>query len=284
MIPIVEELLENTIRTHLNLLKSNPEIIETIFCYSNTAYIKEFRDFITNNDIEIIKNFPRTTQKFPCYCIMLGDESESSESLGEFLEVSSDVLANTNTYQVLQDANGNFYIDTHKTQIVSVDVITNLTTGKEIQNCAYDPSVAGRIMLQENAALNDTVEATIIYTQDGINKSGTMMEFSYRIECWADNSNLVVYMYHLLKFIMLYKRQLLIENGIVNFTVKGTDLEPIPDYMPTFIFRRSLIVNGLIENSYDSEEIKNIFFAVDSLVLTQNLYESDKKIVAKGIE
>jgi hypothetical protein len=69
MIPIVEELLENTIVTTLALLKANPQIIETIFSYSNTTYSKDLREFIENNDIDVIKNFPRTSQKFPCYCI-----------------------------------------------------------------------------------------------------------------------------------------------------------------------------------------------------------------------
>jgi len=99
------------------------------------------------------------------------------------------------------------------------------------------------------------------------------MEFSYRIECWSDNSNFVVYMYHLLKFIMLYKRQLLIESGIVTPILRGTDLEPVPDYMPTFVFRRSLLIQGAIENYYDSEEIKNAFYTIDNIVLTQHLYE-----------
>jgi hypothetical protein len=282
MIPIVEELLENTIVTTLALLKANPQIIEKIFSYSNTTYSKDLREFIENNDIDVIKNFPRTSQKFPCYCIMLGEENENPESLGEFLENSSDVVSITNEYQVKKDDSGNLYIDTNLEDIVSVDVITNLTNGKEIQECAYDPNVKGRIILNEYSDVDDTVEATIGYTQDNICKSGTLMEFSYRIECWADNSNLVVYMYHLLKFIMLYKRQLLIENGLLNPIIRGSDLEPIPDYMPTFIFRRSLLLTGSIENYYDNEEIKNIFYEIDKIVVTQHLYENDKSIVSKG--
>jgi hypothetical protein len=212
---------------------------------------------------------------------MLGEENENPESLGEFQESSPDTVSTTNEYQVKEDDLGNLYIDTNLDAIVSVDVITNLTNGKEIQECSYDPVVKGRILLHEYAEVNDTVEATIGYTQDNICKSGTLMEFSYRIECWADNSNLVVYMYHLLKFIMLYKRQLLIENGLINPIIRGSDLEPIPDYMPTFIFRRSLLLTGSIENYYDNEEIKSIFYEVDKIVVNQHLYEDDTSIVSK---
>lgn len=272
MIPIVEELLENIIETQLALIKADPNIIEKIFNYSNSNYTKDFKDFISNNDIAVIKNFPRTTQTFPCYCIMLGEESERPESLGDYLETSSDIVGETNIYQILQDENNEFYIDTGKA-LTDVTTINNLTNGKEIQECALDESVTGRIILKEYSDLNDTVEATFHYTQEDMAKSGTLMEFSYRIECWSDNSNFVVYMYHLLKFIMLYKRQLLIESGIVTPILRGTDLEPVPDYMPTFVFRRSLLIQGAIENYYDSEEIKNAFYTIDNIVLTQHLYE-----------
>lgn len=281
MIPIVEELLENIIKTQLALFKDNPTVLEKIFNYSNSQYSREFRKFVETQGISVIKNFPRISQKFPCYCIMLGEENENVEALGQYLETSEDEVSETNLYQIFKSAEGKFYFDTNKPQLKSVEVITNLTNGKEIQDCSYDSIVPGRVILNEYADLNDTVEVTITYTQAGIDKSGTMFDFNYRIECWGDNSDLVVYMYHLLKFIMLFKRQLLIDNGISNPVLRGTDLEPIPDYMPTFIFRRSLLISGSIENYFDDAEFRKIFYEVDSVVLNQHLYESDQQIIER---
>jgi hypothetical protein len=51
--------------------------------------------------------------------------------------------------------------------------------------------------------------------------------------------------------------------------------------MPTFIFRRSLLLTGSIENYYDNEEIKSIFYEVDKIVVNQHLYEDDTSIVSK---
>lgn len=278
MIPIVEELLENTITAQLKVIKENPQIIEKVFNYANTPYGKKFRKYIVNNNINVIKGFPRDASQLPCYCIMLGGEEETHEAIGEYLEQGDEMLYLTDEYQVKKEED-KVFIDTDKNNIESVVSINNLNTGKEIVNCAYDDEKKGRILLLENAEENDTVEATIGYLCSDEFKHGTLMNFNYKIECWADNSELVIYMYHLLKFIMLYKRQLLIENGIIKPILQGTDLEPIPDYFPTFAYRRSLIINGSAENYYDDKLLKDILVEIDDFKIIQHLYSDDKSII-----
>lgn len=86
--------------------------------------------------------------------------------------------------------------------------------------------------------------------------ASTYMNSNYRIECWSDNGDLTAYMYVILKWCLWSSRQEMLNMGWVNIRVNGTDLEPVPDYMPTFIYRRAAQVNLMYENLYFEEVAK----------------------------
>lgn len=85
-----------------------------------------------------------------------------------------------------------------------------------------------------------------------IHINGTYMNSTYRIECWSDNGDLTAYMYAILKWCMWSSKSQMLNEGFINITVSGTDLEPVPDYMSSsvFIYRRSLLINLQYENHY----------------------------------
>lgn len=80
--------------------------------------------------------------------------------------------------------------------------------------------------------------------------SGTYMNANYRIECWSDNGDLTSYMYIILKWCLWASRQEMLDIGWNTIKLNGTDLEPVPDYMPVFVFRRTVNINLLYENFY----------------------------------
>lgn len=94
----------------------------------------------------------------------------------------------------------------------------------------------------------------------------TYMNSNYRIECWSDNGDLTAYMYVILKWCLWSARQEMLQLGWVNITLNGTDLEPVPDYMPMFIYRRALQMNLMYENSYfeQMEQLGNYTKVLDS--------------------
>lgn len=85
---------------------------------------------------------------------------------------------------------------------------------------------------------------------------GTDMKSTYRVECWSDNGDLTAYMYTLLKWCLLSGRRDMLKSGFVLPTLSGTDLEPVPDYIPVFVYRRSLMVTFQYENKFFDEETK----------------------------
>lgn len=94
--------------------------------------------------------------------------------------------------------------------------------------------------------------------------AGTYMNATYRIECWSDNGDLTSYMYIILKWCLWTSRQQMLSLGWVNIKLSGSDLEPVPDYMPVFIYRRASQINLMYENLY-YEEINNLSIYTDIL-------------------
>jgi hypothetical protein len=99
---------------------------------------------------------------------------------------------------------------------------------------------------------------------------GTFMNSGYRIECWSDNTELTSFMYYLLKYIFLKNRDNLSNNaGFALPRLTGGDLEPIPEYLPVFIFRRALILTGKLNNTVEIADINEI----DEIRINQTLVE-----------
>lgn len=92
--------------------------------------------------------------------------------------------------------------------------------------------------------------------------AGTYMNSNYRIECWSDNGDLTSYMYIILKWCLWSSKQQMLNLGWVNIKLSGTDLEPVPDYFPIFIYRRALQVNLMYENLF-YEDLESLDQYVD---------------------
>ena len=124
--------------------------------------------------------------------------------------------------------------------------------------------------------IGDTEDDYIQRTEEKLSEfiAGTYMNSNYRIECWSDNGDLTSYMYIILKWCLWSSRQQMLSMGWVNIKVSGTDLEPVPDYFPMFIYRRAAQVNLMYENLY-YEDIASLEKYVDIIKHPEN-YHSDK--------
>lgn len=108
--------------------------------------------------------------------------------------------------------------------------------------------------------------------------AGTYMNSNYRVECWADNADLCSYMYIILKWCIWSSRQQMLQMGWVNITVNGTDLEPVPDYFPIFVYRRALQINLMYENLY-YEDIPALNIFVDIIEHPENYHPDEENNV-----
>ena len=111
--------------------------------------------------------------------------------------------------------------------------------------------------------------------------SNTYMNSNYRIECWSDNGDLTSYMYVLLKWCLWTSRQQMLNLGWVNIKMSGTDLEPVPDYMSLFVYRRSAQLSLMYENLY-YEHIEELEKYLDVITNPDNYTKDEEGNIING--
>lgn len=268
----MEDFIRESIESQLKRIRTNPDIINRLFDRTPDRDAEEYKDFIQRVNVRTLVGYPREPAQIPCYSIMLGQESEEPASLGEFMddefdedledqaetvhestvEVEFDVWSNQDTGEFYKRP---FVILPHYF-VKSIENVThngNLVENYEVSSgVLYFPESTDPYMKE-----GDTV--TINYTvYSGVSESyGTMFNSQYRIECWSDNGDITSFMYYLLKFMMLRAREDFLKSGVVIPTISGGDLEPVPDYFPTFVYRRALNM---------SMKSESVFFIEDEMV------------------
>lgn len=104
--------------------------------------------------------------------------------------------------------------------------------------------------------------------------SSTFMNATYRIECWSDNGDLTAYMHSILKWCIFTSRKELLLAGFNNIVVSGSDLEPVPDYMPIFIYRRAAQVSLTYDAKYH-ENIESLKAYLDMVKTPENYIKDE---------
>lgn len=113
------------------------------------------------------------------------------------------------------------------------------------QGTTLHPETDGRELSEEETAVVEYAQERL---KDYLEDTG--MRASYRIECWADNADMVSYMYAILKWSTWACRRDMYRLHWTNVTLAGMDLEPMTEYMPVFVYRRALQISMEYENVY----------------------------------
>ncbi len=256
MIPLIEDLLTETIENRLKWLKSNVDIVDRIFSQASVTSRNRLKTYLGKNGINVMRGFPIDRTTMPAYVIMLGGETEMGQSLGGYLGDDDEgyELMQTTENQRIINHDGVFAVRVDHKPIFSVNSITYNGVYYDFEWDVIDEN-KGLIALDFPVDLteSDTVTIDYVYKEKGLESYGTFYNSQYRIETWTTNGDLTVLLYHLLKWIMLSSRDYLGEQGLVVQNLGGLDFEPAPEYMPEFVFRRALTFECTTENSYDAE-------------------------------
>lgn len=68
------------------------------------------------------------------------------------------------------------------------------------------------------------------------------MQTSIRCEIWSDNAVITSFLYAICKYCLLTTRKDFEQENIILSSLSGGDLEPIPDYLNFFVYRRALVL------------------------------------------
>jgi hypothetical protein len=88
-----------------------------------------------------------------------------------------------------------------------------------------------------------TGEPSLLYARsDHIERTGQLYRCRYRIEVSAYPQEAMLYLFTVVKAILMTSRPYLQKQGFMNTVLGATDLAPIPDLYPQIAYRRSLTV------------------------------------------
>lgn len=214
MIPLVDDFLQLFIANKIKWLKNHPKVIDHIFYTGKRETLDKLKDFIVKQKIKVIIGYPRDQTSLPAYVITLAPEQEQPLGLG--------------------DDSGAF---------------DELQLGGDVDISDYDENYEYDDEEDTEEEDEETTEK-VVKNELAQFLANTYMNATYRIECWSDNGDLTAYLYVILKWCLWSSRMEMLKLGWVNIRLSGTDLEPVPDYMPVFIYRRASQIAITYENLY----------------------------------
>ncbi|MMZ43510.1 hypothetical protein D1872_50620 [compost metagenome] len=248
MISIVEDYLSELVQSKLAVLKSQPQLANSILGLNNDMR-ERLKMFIQTTPINVIKGYPRGPAEFPCVCILLAGEEETQMGLGDYSEGDMVTYGQGSSKVEYIDRIGGDLTTPHcrvdHVPVVKVDEVVNLTSGSIIPEYAYylaNPDLGIITFSSDEWAVDgDLLDVRYSFMETSSQDLETMFEANYRLEVWTNNGDLTVYLYHLVKWAILSGRGFLDERGLFRQRVSGADFEPATSWFPEFVYRRALM-------------------------------------------
>ena len=203
---IIQRVLVNGIRQVRNVPWQSAQLLKTV----PQSFAQEFHELLTKTPVDVTINYPREDSQFPCICILLRAEEESQIMIGDLLSTGYD-----DTSGLL--GSGEFFF----------------TGGETSASVDYEP--AG--IIGDPERLFDTKDLTYKESR------GSGYASSYLLQIMTDNQNFTIFLYHIVRFIILSNIHTFTANGIHELRLSGTDFLPQAAQQPNFIFMRGINMN-----------------------------------------
>ncbi|WIT25814.1 hypothetical protein [Bacillus phage SPO1L1] len=269
MIPVIEDYLSELVSRKIKQLKENPTLISKILGVSEGRTTR-LQSYLGSPDskIAVVKGFPRPDAVLPCYAVLLAEEEETQDGLGDYDELGDYSVSDaTEEITVTEGRNGQLQVQLSKFPLEYIVSIQNNDTGIQLNPSEYDvvdPDKGIIGFFTAGVELDDSVTVTYNYKQTASEGIMTLFNATFRIEAWSANADLTGEMFHLLKWCLLSGRdELGMDKLLIRQKMSGGDLNPMSDYMPTFVYRRGLNFWCQYESSIVSEDV-NYITDVDS--------------------
>ena len=239
---VIQRVLVDGIREVRNLSWKSDQLFKSV----PQSFAQEFYQLMLNTPIDITLSYPREDSQFPCIAILLRTEEEADVFLGDILATGYDPTDS------LIGSEGFFYSDG---EITPTDVYE---TGFEVG----DPR---RIFDRKVASYKEV--------------RGSGFASSYLLQIMTDNQDFTIFLYHLVRYIILSNMTTFIANGIHEVRLSGTDFLPQAAQQPNFIFMRGLNIDFIyfaehfvVEGIDDDIEATAKGFVIDMGIADQNSF------------
>lgn len=250
MIPVIEDYLSELVDRKIQFLKSKPDLIKKILRVSDGRASRLMR-YLENpeNKIRVVKGYPRPDAVLPCYAVLLANEEETQDGLGDYDETDEYSVSEHEEQVVAQVGHKGGqsslpYIQLSNIPLSEITQLIHVPTGTEIFPINYNIIDYDRGIVQinhEDVEEGDPFNVVYEAMDTAEENVASLFTATFRIESWSTNSELTGEMYHLVKWCLLSGRnELLTTKGIIRQKLSGGDLQPSPNYTPAFVYRRGL--------------------------------------------
>ena len=220
---IIQRVLVNGIRRIRNIPWKSDQLFKSV----PQSFARQFYELVSKTPIDVTINYPREDSQFPCIAILLRAEEETDMFLGDLLSAGYD---NTDS---LFGSEGFFYSkgETSKTETYGL-------TG----------------MLGDGNVFEDTPKLFDKDVQTYKEIRGSGQSCSYLLQVMTDDQDFTIFLYHMIRYIILAGIPTFTANGMHQMRLSGTDFLPQASQQPNFIFMRGINMNFLYFADYFLKE------------------------------
>ena len=200
---IIQKILVDGIRDVRNISWKSDQLFKSI----PQNFAQEFYELLTKTPIDVTINYPREDSQFPCICILLRAEEETHVFLNDLM------LSGYDSTSGLMGM-GEFFFSEGE---------SSSGTSYEAGGIVGDPR---KIFDKEKNTYKEV--------------RGSGQSCSYLLQIMTDNQNFTIFLYHLIRYIVLSNIHTLEDNGIHELKLSGTDFLPQAAQQPNFVFMRGI--------------------------------------------
>ena len=215
---IPEIIIQRALVDGIRKVRNIPWKSEQLFRSVPRSFSEQFSTLIENTPIDITINYPREDSQFPCIAILLRAEEETDVFVGDLLSSGYDDSGS------LFGSEGMFYTEGESSSATSYGLGGVTAQAQEIADI---PKIFDK--------------SKLVYKE----RRGSGFSCSYLLQVMTDNQDFTVFLYHLVRYIILSNITMFTVNGIHQLRLSGTDFLPQAAQQPNFVFMRGINMSFL---------------------------------------
>ena len=218
---VPEIIIQRVLVDGIRQVRSNSWRSDQLFKSVPQSFAQGFSDLLQKTPIDITIGYPREDSQFPCIAILLRAEEETDILLGDLLSAGY-----TDTSGLM--GSGEFFF----------------TEGTSTSDSSY----GSEFSVGDPRRIFDRDSRTYKEVR------GSGQSSSYLVQIMTDDQEFTIFLYHVVRFIILSSIPMLTENGIHQLRLSGTDFLPQAAQQPNFVFMRGINMNFLYFAEYFAVE------------------------------
>ncbi len=206
--------------------RRDDETLDILFRNTSREIVDSLKAAFKEMKVKVVLNYPRQDIQLPCIAILLRGEDESEPLLGDLIGEGYSPGTIDGLAQAGTDARGTSGSKIRPEHFFTADETADVSDSPLSNPTSTIIGEPRRLFVDDGETL---------YKREGVGD-----EASYLVHILASKPEITIFLYCLCKYIFRKNRMTLERNGLVQFTLSGTDFAPQPTHLPTYTYSRAL--------------------------------------------